>query len=395
MRPQASVKSDHMIYQRSYWFRPSSRKLALCVIALACPTAISFSQVPSPTSPSPGAAAPAASASSSQIAAGATEVKPEQPGTNAEHLINEAINRAARLDSAAADMVQTVEMLNQKVTIKGHYLKAPGYRLYLGLTVEGAAETNLTMVQVCDGETLWDFREVFDSRVFTSLSIKPVLERLASPDLDGNTKDLTITQMGFAGTESLLAGLRKYYKFHTVEKEENLLDGKAVWIMHGTWTTTPGVLAPEARPTGPQGVLPPYIPGTATLYLGKEDYWPYKLVMAGENSAVPLDTRRRGLNGEPIGARSSIEKFEPTRIVLNYSHVKLNDTTIPADQFKAPTPAGVVVADRTEAMTKSLDQAISAEVDKKKRESIRDAEPLQGPPIQIEIPPAVETLAPR
>ena len=73
----------------------------------------------------------------------------------------------------------------------------------------------------------------------------------------------------------------------------------------------------------PRGGLPPYIPGVATLYLGKADYWPYKLVLAGEQPSVPIDTRRRGLNGEPIGARSSIEKFEPTRIVLTYSDVKL------------------------------------------------------------------------
>ena len=46
----------------------------------------------------------------------------------------------------------------------------------------------------------------------------------------------------------------------------------------------------------------------ATLYLGTTDYWPYKLVLAGQDRKVPLDNRRRGLNGEPIGSLSSIEK---------------------------------------------------------------------------------------
>ena len=123
-----------------------------------------------------------------------------QSTTTAERLIDEAINQIAKLDSVAADFVQTVEMLNQRFTIKGRYLKAPDWRVYLQLTVAGADDTKFTTLQVCDGETLWDFQKVLDSRVFTRLAIKPILERLASPDLDQKTKESTISQDGLRRT---------------------------------------------------------------------------------------------------------------------------------------------------------------------------------------------------
>ncbi len=380
-----------MIPERVFRFLPLLPKIALCVIAVACAPTESFSQVRSTTRPpvTVGPGVPPASTSSSHVAQTAAEQKQEQPATTAERLIDDAISQIAKLDSVAADFVQTVEMLNQRFTIKGRYLKAPDWRIYLQLTVAGADDTKITMLQVCDGETLWDFQKVLDSRVFTRLAINPILKRLASPDLDQKTKDMTITKMGFAGPESLLVGLRKYYKFDSTEKEENLADGPAVWVLRGTWSRASSLLGPDARPLSPRGVFPPYIPGVATLYLGKADYWPYKLVLAGEQPSVPFDTRRRGLNGEPIGARSSIEKLEPTRVVLTYWDVKLR-AAIPDDQFRAPKPSGAAADDRTETIIKDLDQALSIEVERKKREAVREEEPLQGPPIEIEIPPTPE-----
>jgi outer membrane lipoprotein-sorting protein len=384
-----------MISARVHWFRPSPWKFAVCVIAVACPPTVAFAQVRQAVSP-PAASAPVppVSTGAGQPAGSAADQKPEQSTTSAERLIDEAINQMARLDSVAADLDQTVEMLNQRFTIKGRYLKAPNWRVYFQLTVAGTDESNFTSLQVCDGETLWDFQRLLDSRAFTRLAIKPVLERLALPDLDQKAKEMAISKMGFAGTESLLVSLRKYYKFSLAEKDENLPDGQAVWVLNGTWTRAAATLGPDIRPVGPRGGLPPFVPGTAVLYLGKTDYFPYKLVLAGEEPAVPLDTRRRGLNGEPIGARSSIEKFVPTRVVLTYSGVKLN-VTIPEDQFRAPTPSGAAATDRTEPIIKELDQAVSVEADRKKREAVREEEPLRGPPIEIEIPPMAEPPTPR
>ena len=182
-----------------------------------------------------------ASTRSGHVAGSAAEQHPDQSATIAELRIDEAIDKIAKLDSIAARLVETVEMLNQRFTINGRYLKAPDWRVYLQLTVVGADDTKFTTLQICDGETLWDFQRVLDTRVFTRLAIKPILERLASPDLDQKTKELTITQMGLAGSESLLKGLRKF-------------TGSARWRRTSSWRT-----AERCGPcTAPGRALHPY-----------------------------------------------------------------------------------------------------------------------------------------
>jgi outer membrane lipoprotein-sorting protein len=384
-----------MIPDRIFRFRLLLQKTALCVVALAWPSTESFAQVRPTARPPATEDAAVRPASAAENTAEQTAPQTAEPtATPAERLIDEAISQIARLDSVAAEFVQTVEMLNHRFTINGRFLKAPDRRVYLHLTVAAADDTKFTTLQVCDGETLWDFQKVLDARVFTRLAVKPILERLASPDLDQKTKEATISKMGFGGPESLLVGLRKYYKFNNIEKEENLADGKAVWMLKGSWARATSLIGPDARPLSPRGVTPPYIPGVATLYLGKADYWPYKLVLAGEQPSVPMDTRRRGLNGEPIGARSSIEKFEPTRVVLTYSDVKLH-AAISEELFRPPMPAGAAAEDRTEPFIKDLDQALSIAFEKKKREAVKEEDPLQGPPIEIEIPPTGANTTPR
>jgi outer membrane lipoprotein-sorting protein len=370
-------KNNRMIYLQSFSYRVILRILAACLIALAGAGAISLAQ--DSRSPGTGRAGGDSADRSRQIA---------------EHLFDEAISQVCRLDSVSADLVQTVEMLNQTFTIEGHFLKAPGSRIYLELALAGAGRTNFTTLQVCDGETLWDFQKIADSRVFTRLSLKPILERLTAPDLEPKTRDTAIAQIGLAGVDSLLAGLRSHYKFDRIDAEASVVDDQPVWVVHGNWTSTRGLLPADSRPDSPQRLLPPYIPGEATVYLGKADYWPHKVILAGTQPAVAMDTRRRGLNGEPIGARSSIIKLEPTRIVLTYSNVQ-RPAAIPDDRFRAPTPRGTAAEDRTKSIIDAIDQAPRIQDGKKKGETSREDKPLVLPPIDIELPAGVGSDFPR
>ena len=131
------------------------------------------------------------------------------------------------------------------------------------------------------------------------MSIKPVLERLNSPEIDAKTRDQFMNQMGFAGPETLLVGLRKSIRFD--QKEEERLDGKAIWV-----SAEPGGTATAGRsrqrPVPATGLLPAFIPSLATLYLGKDDGWPYKIVLVGK-APILQDTRRIGPDGQLIGSK--------------------------------------------------------------------------------------------
>jgi len=335
--------------------------------------------------PQPPAVPATAQAPATAPATGKPAEPPPEPPTEAERLIDEAIKKVAALKSVSADMAQDVVMLKQSFSIKGRYLKAPTSRIYLKLTVTGLPDSSGTMLQVCDGETLWDYQQVLGSQSYRKLSIKPVFEQLNSPEIDAKTRDMVMTQLGFTGPEALLIGLRKSVKFD--QKEEDTLDGKPVWVLRGTWRNRNGLVGPDQRPLPPTGPLPAFVPSLATLYIGKKDGWPYKMVLVGKVPTILQDTRRIGPDGRPIGSRASIEKVEPSSIRLTYPNVQL-DPTIKPEEFAFQAPPGASVEDNTETTLKILLQAIQMQAMQKRAEADKQSGPVLDQPIEIPKIPA-------
>ncbi len=291
------------------------------------------------------------------------EAPVEEPPTEAERAIDLAIRKISKLESVSAIVDQDVEMLNQKFKITGEYKKAPGTRIYSLLKISsGLPDSNGQFLQVCDGETLWEYEVVLDQPYYRKLTIKPILERLNSPDLDPEIRSKATTQMGISGPETLLVGLRRNLRFDI--KEDAVLGGRKVVKFHGEWKSRQGLVF-DGRPVNPVGPLPPYIPMDATLYLGEEDGWPYQLILEGRAASTLFDPRRVGPDGRPIGSKASIEKIPRSKIVLTYSDVKLN-TRFGTDDFKFSSPANASVSDDTESLLKTLDRALELSCAKEK-----------------------------
>ncbi|MGC8643222.1 MAG: LolA family protein, partial [Isosphaeraceae bacterium] len=305
-----------------------------------------------------------------------------------ERLIDLAIKKLAALKSVSADMLEHVQMLTQDFSIKGRYLKGPGSRVSQKLTVSGIPDSPGTTLQICDGETLWDYQEILETKIFRKLSIKPILERLSSPDIDAQTRDQVISRIGLAGPETLLMGLRQTIKF-TI-KEEATLDGKPVWLLRGTWRTRNGLTGPDQRPVAATGPLPAFIPSTTSLYLGKEDGWPYKLVLVGHVPSIIKDTRPRGPAGKPIGPKRPTEQIEPSKIELTYSNVQINPTIRP-EEFAFQAPPNVQVEDNTEIIIKGLDQKVQYEAMQKRAQAAQQEGPVLDQSIEIPKPPSEPT----
>lgn len=326
--------------------------------------------------PGPGAVPPAAET-------------PEEPPTEAEKLIDEAAEKVAAIESVSADLVQDVKMLGQSFQIQGRYLKAPDHRVYLKLSVHGLPGSSGTMLQVCDGEVLWDYQQVLESQTYRRLSIKPILERLNSPEIDEELREQLLTSLGFAGPETLLLGLRATIHFDQ-KPEEGELDGKPVYILRGKWKSREGLVGPDQRPLPPTGMLPPYIPNLAILHIGKEDGWPYKLDLQGLQMSPLVDTRQIGPDGKRIGKLSSIERQDPSEIHLVYSNVQLG-ATIRADEFAFQAPANANIEDNTEVILKGLNQTIEFQAMQKRVEAAEKEEATLEQSIEIpQTPPAIE-----
>ena len=138
--------------------------------------------------------------------------KPEEPPTPAEIDIDVAIKKLAKLKSVTAELIEQVNMLNQKFTVKGSYRKGPNNLSYTQLSVSGLVDSAATSLQVCDGETLWDHQMVLDSPFYRKMSIKPVLERLNSPELDPKVREQSFAQMGLCGTGDTPSRAKKVFE---------------------------------------------------------------------------------------------------------------------------------------------------------------------------------------
>ena len=206
--------------------------------------------------------------------------------------------------------------------------------------------------------------------------------------MDPKTRDQILNQMGFAGPDALLVGLRKSVRFD--QKEEDTLDGKAMWVLRGTWRNRNGLVGPDQRPLPATGPLPAFVPSLATLYLGKDDGWPYRMELLGKVPTVLLDTRRVGPDGKVIGSRSSIERVDASEIKLVYSNVQFNVAVRP-EEFAFQAPPNATVEDNTEIIIKGLDQAIQVQAMQKRAEAARQEGPVLDQPIDIPKPPADPT----
>ena len=290
---------------------------------------------------------------------------PAEPPTEAEKMLDEAIKKVAALKSVSADLVQKVEMLDQNFRVEGRYLKAPEHRVYLKLTVKGLADSAGTTLQVCDGKTLWDYQQVLETPIYRKLDVVKVFEQLDSPDIDTKLRDQVVSQLGFAGPETLLVGLRRTIKFK--DKEEGTLDGVAVWKLHGEWKNRDGLLGPNQQPLPETAPLPPYVPSVVSIWIGKDDGWPYRLLLLGKSRTILEDNRPVGQDGKRIGSKNvnNNQKIQPTKIDLSYTNVKLNPA-LKIEQFVFQAPPDARVEDNTEPIVGMLQSQIRVEASKRK-----------------------------
>jgi outer membrane lipoprotein-sorting protein len=379
---------------------PKNRTFTILALMLAA-TCCAVAPAQDPKAPAPAAAAPAPVPAAAPAPAGSVEAAQAkaapvvEPPTDAEKALDAAIVKLAALTSVSADMTEAVDMLEQKFTIRGRYRKAPNRRVYLQLKVSGLADATAQMVQVCDGQTLWDYQQVLESQTYTRLDINPILEKLKAPELDDTIRDGLNSQMGFAGPDELLRGLRKAVKFDDKTSETLDVVSQPLWRLHGVWTSRDGLMGPNQQPLPLTMPLPAYVPYDVIVWIGQNDGWPYKLMLVGRRPPMLIDNRKVGADGKRIGSLKSVQDVKPSAITILYSNVKLNPD-LKADEFAFTPPQGTRVEDRTQTYVSMLDQAIQVRTAAKKNEDLRKEDPLLKQSIELpkSAPPAAPSVLP-
>lgn len=288
-----------------------------------------------------------------------TKAAPVEPPTEAEKFIDEAIKKVRALKSVSADITQTAEILNQKFVLKGQYLKDAGHKVRLQLTLSGLDSATGSMLQVCDGEVLWDVQQVIDSQSYRKRKIGEILKKVNDPRMDPVLREQILAQLGFAGPEALLQGLRKSIKFENMS--DDTYEGQKVVVVQGEWKDRSALVAPGQAPLPTNAPLPAYVPSIVRAWIGKENGWPYQIRLVGRApSEINLNQALIGPDGRPIRRPAAGPKVVPSSMMLTYSNVKLNPTLKP-EQFAFTAPPSVTgqVADDTEEFLSVLDRVLA------------------------------------
>ncbi len=351
---------------------PKNRTIPWIGLGLLIPLA-ALAQAPKdePAKPSTSirdAAAPAPAPGSVQAAQAAQATA--APPTEAETFLDAAIKTIAGLKTVSADIKQKVDMLDLRFDVTGRYRKGRDHRVYLRLKVSGLPDSNGETLQVCDGKVLWDFQQVLDSKSYRRIEIDQVFDKLKSPELDEALRQQVMTNLGIAGPEELLRGLRRTVHFNQPKTAETLKDGREVWVLRGDWVNRDGLTGPGQTPIPPDGPLPAYVPSLVVVYLGQKDSWPYMVRFVGTQPTVLIDTRPIGPDGRRIGSKDSIQKVKATKITLNYENVIFN-SNLSDDEFAFTAPSSARVDDQTQAVVSMLEQAIALRGAQKKADAAK------------------------
>ncbi|GIW86803.1 MAG: hypothetical protein KatS3mg108_1127 [Isosphaeraceae bacterium] len=308
------------------------------------------------------------------------------PPTEAERAIDAAIESIRGMAAIAADIALDADMLGHRFRVVGQYVKADGNRMLLRLTVEGLPGGSGTMQQVSDGQTFKDYRRVLDVQQMTTFQMEPVLRILDAPDADAEFRRQVVAQLGMAGPEALLEGLRRTARFDQMSEET--WNDRPVRVIRGLWKDREALALPANQTAQLQaGFLPSYVPSHITLWLDRETGWPWKLQMQGKLPSVLREERILGPDGRPIGRKTSQSKDRPSTLTLSYTLV---DRPIDPNEFFFEAPPNISVQDITEQLTAGLQNAFAQLSQRRRRE-----EAEQGGRLEQSLPaPGPDTPAP-
>jgi hypothetical protein len=158
------------------------------------------------------------------------------------------------------------------------------FRLELNLR---AGEETATLLQVCDGRSMWTYRLIGDQPTLSHVDLRRVQNQLdESPDQASwyPWRDLG----GIGGLPHLLRGLDETFQFG--KATPGTLDGSPVWILQGAWRPEPlKRLLPDQADvidTGSEGNgggeidwsrLSPHAPDHVAVIIGRDDHLPYRI----------------------------------------------------------------------------------------------------------------------
>lgn len=297
------------------------------------------------------------------LAADAASAQPP-PVPTPQNLLPAAIQALERYDSVDAKLRYEVNLFHKRLLGSGAYCEQrPGRDNLLRLEIKlQFDEFASSLVLVCDGRYLWQYRNLPSETKLVRIDVTRVLraldraerEKLAEQRAPGTPPPLgpplfvapsaTPLLPGIGGLPKLLRGLESNFEFTRLERGQWGKQKQPVWGLHGQWKRERLVeLLPNQKERIEKGEppdlrkLPRQLPDEVVIVLGQQDLFPYR-----------IEFRR-----QPSEEDSDATADAAAMVVMTFYEVNLN---VPLDRtrFIYNPPSSTDFSDQTESFIQSL-----------------------------------------
>jgi hypothetical protein len=220
------------------------------------------------------------------------------PGrSQAQGLLANAVGVLERRSSLSACIRHEVYLFDQHLIGSGNYLEQRrGGQFLLRLELRTKlGDTSSSLVQVCDGQHLWIYRNLPSEKNLFQIDAVRALLALEEAEKKPRSPDANLLP-GLGGLSKLLRGLDAAFDFTKVERGCWGQQKQPVWRLTGPWKREMLVrLLPAQKAAIEKGEpadlrkLPEPLPDQAVVLLGQEDLFPYRFEYRRETGGKSTD----------------------------------------------------------------------------------------------------------
>lgn len=261
---------------------------------------------------------------------------------------NELLQRSiATLESQysiSARVRQSVDLFDKQPVGSGIYLESRSqdgllYRFELRLQIN---EEVHSLLDVCDGRYLWQYRKLREDQTLTRLDLQRVAEVMENMGRMPQPGEVGLWP-GAGGLAKLLGGLQGSFDFVTCEPTQ-LRQQLRAWKLQGYWRREKLLrLLPKQEKAIREGgaidisKLPDHVPDHVVLFLGADDLFPYRIEYRRQANPKQVDP------GQGDG---------PLLAAIDFFEVSLNTPIDPARFFYSPGNLGFI--DQTDSVLQAM-----------------------------------------
>lgn len=213
---------------------------------------------------------------------------------DAQPFFDKAVAAIQARKSIQATLVEQVFIGDHPMRMTGHYFSR-GDQIRLELQVRLGGNSRGSLLEVCDGDILWNLTEIAGNKQVTLRNLKQIQAAMAEQPVATTWK----TELGLGGIPGLMNSLERTMQFQ--EAREKGEGASRTVVLLGKWNKE--TAAKWQRPNDKE--LPPYIPDQLRIYFDPETLFPHRLIYLKRDSEkkiyrslVRLDFQDVQLDGE-------------------------------------------------------------------------------------------------